>query len=73
MVKFNKKDYAKWKSFRMGEQHDVITAEEFELVCQLHARYYKHSFYKPCTCAPKTVNKWISDLNLIWSNEKKKD
>jgi hypothetical protein len=73
MVKFKKQDYDKWKAFRMGSQHDVISAEEFNLVCELHARYYKHSFYKPCTCAPKTVNKWISDLNLIWSNEEKKD
>ena len=71
MVKFNKKDYAKWKVFRQGTK-DVISAAEFELVCQLHARYYNHSYYRLCTCDPKGVNKWIKDLNTIWANEEKK-
>ena len=46
---------------------------EFTLVCKLHAKYYKHSYYKPCTCNPKTVNRWIKDLNLIWDNGNKTD
>ena len=67
MVKFEKLDYAKWENFRMGtKQH--LSAQEFELVCKLHADYYKHKYYKPCTCSPKTIKQWIKDLNVIWNN-----
>ena len=69
MVKFNKLDYGEWSTFRMGTK-DVISSVEFQLVCDLHARYYKHSFYKPCTCNPKVINKWIADLNVVWNNGK---
>ena len=48
------------------KQH--ITNKEFELVCQLHAEYHKHNYYKPCTCNPKTIKQWIKDLNVIWNN-----
>lgn len=72
MVKFEKDDRGNWKKFRMGKKQH-ISAAEFELVCELHAKYYKHRFYKPCTCNPKTINKWIKDLNIIWNNGNKKD
>ena len=67
MVKFNKQDYAKWENFRMGtSQH--ISSEEFQMVCEFHAKYYKHKFYKVCTCSPKKIKRWIKDLNAIWNN-----
>ena len=69
MVKFKKVDHEDWTIFRQGTK-DVISATEFDLVCDLHAKYHKHSFYKPCTCNPKTINKWIADLNVIWNNGK---
>ena len=72
MVKFEKLDKKDWEKFRMDTK-SYLSAEEFEMVCQLHSKYYKHSFYKPCTCSPKTVNKWIKDLNIIWENGNKKD
>ena len=72
MVTFEETDFRLWTVFRMGtKQH--ISAKEFELVCKLHAKYYKHSFYKPCTCSPKTVNRWIKDLNVIWDNGTEKN
>ena len=69
MVKFKKADHEKWTVFRQGTK-DVISAAEFDLVCKLHAEYQKHSFYKPCTCNPKLINRWIADLNVIWNNKK---
>lgn len=50
----------------MGENKNTITPQEFQLVCDLHAKYYEHNFYKPCTCNPKTINRWIKDLNIIY-------
>ena len=67
MVKFNKQDYAKWENFRMGTKSHLEPGE-FELVCKLHAEYHKHNYYKPCTCNPRTIKKWIKDLNVIWNN-----
>jgi len=67
MVKFNETDYEDWTNFRNAKNKDVISPKEFELVCYLHARYFKHTYYKPCTCSPTTINKWIKDLNLLWT------
>jgi hypothetical protein len=68
MKNFEKKDFVLWENFRMGtKQH--ITNAEFELVCNLHAKYYKHNYYKPCTCNPKVIKQWIKDLNVIWNND----
>ena len=68
MKTYEKYDFKDWQQFRMGAKHDIITPTEFTLVCDLHSKYYKHRFYKPCTCDPRTVNKWIKDLNIIWDN-----
>tara|TARA_R110000803_G_scaffold29391_1_gene67098 strand:+ start:222 stop:440 length:219 start_codon:yes stop_codon:yes gene_type:complete len=72
MVRFEKKDFELWEEFRMGTKHH-ISAKEFQLVCDFHAKYYKHTFYKPCTCSATTVNRWIKDLNIVWDNGYKKD
>tara|TARA_R100000908_G_scaffold65158_1_gene52337 strand:- start:201 stop:410 length:210 start_codon:yes stop_codon:yes gene_type:complete len=66
MVKFNKNDFKKWEEFRLSER-STITRAEFKLVCDLHAKYYSHKYYEPCTCSPKTINQWISDLNVVWN------
>lgn len=65
MVKFNKEDYEKWKTFRNNPK-STISGKEFDLVCNLHAQYKKHSFYKPCTCNPREIKRWINDLNEIY-------
>ena len=72
MVRFEKEDRIDWKKFRMGKKQH-LSAKEFELVCQLHAKYYKHKYHKPCTCNPKKIVQWIKDLNIILDNWYKKD
>jgi|TARA_R100001480_G_scaffold3916_1_gene10009 hypothetical protein len=67
MVKFNKNDFKDWGKFRLSER-TTITREEFKLVCYLHSKYYLHKYNEPCTCSPKIINKWISELNAIWNN-----
>ena len=52
----------------MGEK-SVITRSELEMVSFFHSKYYKHSYYIPCTCSPKTINRWIKDINILWENE----
>lgn len=70
MKNFEKKDFVLWENFRMGTKSH-LEPNEFELVCKLHAKYYKHSYYTPCTCNPKTIKQWIKDLNIIWNNGEK--
>jgi len=67
MIQFDEDDYKKWELFRKSKRKSLLT-REFEMVCQLHAIYQKHSYYKPCTCNPKTIVRWINDLNEIWKN-----
>jgi len=67
MVKFNNYDFKQWEEFRLSKR-STINREEFKLVCQFHATYYNHKYFEPCTCNPKLINKWISELNVIWNN-----
>jgi len=67
MVRFNTEHYEKWTQFRMVD-NSVISRKELEMVSYLHSLYYKHSYYIPCTCSPKTINRWIKDLNIVWEN-----
>ena len=67
MVKFNKKDFKDWSNFRSAPK-STLQPFVFELICQLHAKYYSHKYQKPCTCNPKKIKLWIKQLNIIWNN-----
>jgi hypothetical protein len=59
--------YMKWARFR-EKKSNIMTKEEVRLLCELHSIYYKHSYWVPCTCSPKTYNTWIKQLNVIYNN-----
>lgn len=59
-------DYKKWTDFRETKKTS-INQNEFEYVCDLHARLFNHKFYKPCTCRPKEINKMIKDINEVYA------
>lgn len=65
MVKFNNYDFKQWEEFRLSKK-STINREEFKLVCQFHSTYYNHKYFEPCN--PKLINKWISELNVVWNN-----
>jgi hypothetical protein len=66
----DRKDYFLWKDFRSKDgQH--LSNEEFELICELHAKYQNHNFFRPCTCSPKTILQWIKHLNIKFNESKK--
>lgn len=66
-VKFNKEEYDKWTEFKSANGNS-INRQEQELIARLHSKYYKHSYYLPCTCTPKTYIAWIKQLNDIYAN-----
>ena len=72
MIQFDEEDYTRWGLFRTSKRN-TLTGKEFEMVCQLHALYKKHPYRKICTCNPRTIKKWITDLNDIWNNGFVKD
>ena len=63
------KQHKDWSLFR-ARKSNTITHEEFEMLCHLHADLFNHQFYKPCTCRPKEINKWISDINQVYDSLK---
>ena len=66
----NRKDYFLWKDFR-SKDGQQLSNEEFELICELHSKLYLHQFYRPCTCSPKTILRWIKDINIKFNESKK--
>lgn len=60
-----KVDRLDWYNFT-NSLSNKITQQQFELICKLHAKYYNHRYYKPCTCNPKTIKIWIAQLNDIY-------
>lgn len=67
MVKFSKEDFEIWSEFR-NEKSKTLHPKEYKLICEFHSIYYKHRYFEPCTCSPKTIKKWIKELNVIWDN-----
>jgi len=66
-----KKDKLDWYKF-LSEVKRSLNKEQFNLVCVLHAKYFKHRFYKPCTCNPRTIKKWIKDITDLYDKSNNK-
>ena len=64
-----KLDRLDWYNFR-NNLSNKIDKHQFELICKLHAKYYKHKYYKPCTCNPKTIKTWIAQLNDVYDKNR---
>lgn len=62
-------DKIDWQLFRESVSN-TVTRSQYEMICKLHAKYYNHSFYKPCTCSPKTIKTWIAQLNDIYDGNR---
>lgn len=67
-TEMSREDYLMWEKFR-EDPKNTLQPKEFELICRLHAKYFKHRYYKPCTCNPKEIKKWISELNEFFLKE----
>ena len=60
-----KEDRLDWYKFLAEVKHS-LNRDQFQLVCELHAKYFNHKFYKPCTCSPKTIKQWINDITKLY-------
>lgn len=62
MEELDKKD---WEQFR-AKNSDRVSRAEVEMISMLHAKYYNHKYEVPCSCSPKTLQKWVDDLNKTY-------
>jgi len=58
-------DRDNWKQFK-AEVKDKLNKEQYKLLCELHAKYYKHKYSEPCSCNPKRLIQWIADIDKIY-------
>lgn len=63
MARFLKEEYEQYSQVREKKKLDADTQE---VIATLHAKYFKHSFYKPCSCSGKTWQEWVAQLNHIY-------
>tara|TARA_R100000406_G_C3040174_1_gene105784 strand:- start:190 stop:381 length:192 start_codon:yes stop_codon:yes gene_type:complete len=58
-------DKEKWLELTNRPKQHELDRVQIELVCELHAKYYNHKYYEPCTCNGSTYRMWIKDLNKL--------
>tara|TARA_R100000388_G_scaffold86447_1_gene65957 strand:- start:1769 stop:1963 length:195 start_codon:yes stop_codon:yes gene_type:complete len=54
-----------WEVFK-AELTNTLTRDQFEVLCELHSIYFKHKFFRPCTCNKQRLIQWIEDLDKIY-------
>ena len=69
--KMTNKDFDFWTEFRSNTS-TRITYDELKSIAQMHAEYYKHTFFIPWSCNKKKIQKYeeavIAFLNIDgWS------
>jgi len=65
MEQMTQKEYYLYKNVRDQKK---LTPENQDIIAGLHAKYFSHQFFKPCSCSGKTWKQWIAQLNDIWDN-----
>jgi hypothetical protein len=60
----DKQDKATWKEIS-ARITNKVSRQDFNTLCELHAKYFNHKFNKPCTCSKKLIRNWIADLDRI--------
>jgi len=55
-----------WKQFK-AEVTTKLTQPQYKLLCKLHAKYFNHAYYEPCSCRPKELKRWIADIDRLYT------
>jgi hypothetical protein len=62
------KEWTAWNAIKS----DTLKQEEFKMICRLHADVFAHPYHEPCTCSPKRIKEWITQINKIYENRNSK-
>ena len=65
MEQIDRQDWQRFKS----EVSTKLSQENYKLLCKLHSKYYNHTYYEPCSCRPKTLKQWITQIDKIYNND----
>lgn len=55
-------DKKNWEQFKK-EVTTKLTQPQYKLLCELHAKYFNHKYYEPCSCRPNDLKMWIADID----------
>ena len=69
MERLTQEDLTRWIEFKASVT-TKLTQPQYKLLCKLHAKYYNHTYYEPCSCRPKELKRWIADIDRIYNNDK---
>ena len=58
-------DRETWEDFKANVV-GKLNQEYKKNLCTLHAKYYNHKYYEPCTCDSKIYRMWIADIDRIY-------
>lgn len=61
-----KEDRKIWKAFK-ANQSITISKGDVKVIETLHAKYFNHRPQKLCSCNPKQAQRWIDELNNIYT------
>ena len=50
------------KALFYSEKYNKLDKEHYLIVCKVHAEVFKHKYFEPCTCNPRTIKNWLMDL-----------
>ncbi len=62
----NQEDRKIWKEFKL-KVTTKLTQPQYKQLCELHAKYFNHKYYEPCSCRPIELRQWISDIDKIYN------
>jgi len=62
-------DQIAYKPIYDKQPTSVIIHEDLKVISRLHAKYFNHKEYVPCTCNWKLVKKWINALNELYEEQ----
>tara|TARA_S200000501_G_C20796896_1_gene732191 strand:- start:1065 stop:1262 length:198 start_codon:yes stop_codon:yes gene_type:complete len=62
----NQADYEKWAIYKNNYKVQPDQSQ-IDLIVNLHAKYFNHSVYYPCSCTPKIYNKWIAQIDKLYN------
>lgn len=62
----NEQEKQAWIDFK-SKVTTKLNQKQFKLLCELHAKFYKHKYYEPCSCRPKEIRMWIADIDRLYN------
>ena len=61
-------DFKWWGEFKERYNGTSLKAEDFTKLCDLHAKYFNHTYYKPCACnGGRVIKEWAKQLEGLYS------